>query len=137
MHNHTLVEEVKPLLSNIVIQYAALGREAHNLESEHLRSIALVRISSPPRATIYLVDCIKTLLETASKHFMGKVNISPIPASVLLDVPHQVESTIKSARGVAYSKVYSRTTQKPEITLGTGSPGVEFQRKVPCLVWEI
>jgi hypothetical protein len=114
-----------------------LGREAHNLKSEHLRSITLVRISSPPRATVYLVDCIKTLLETASKHLMGKVNIPPIPASVLVDVSRRVESTIKSARGVEYSKASSSTTKKPEITLGVDSPGVEFQRKVTYLVLEI
>jgi hypothetical protein len=130
IYNHTLVEEVKPLVSNIVIQHAALGRETRNLNSEQFRSIGLVRISSPPTPTIYLVDSIKILLGTTLKHLTGKGNTSSIPSSLLADVPRQVESTIKSARGVEYSKVHSKAIKKPEVTVGAASPGVEFQRKV-------
>jgi hypothetical protein len=47
----------------------------------------------------------------------------------LTDTP-QIESKIKSAKGIEYSKITRRMGKKVQVSVGVDEPGVEFNRRV-------
>jgi hypothetical protein len=47
----------------------------------------------------------------------------------LIDTP-QIESKIKSAKGIEYSKITGGMGKKVQVSVGVDEPGVEFNRRV-------
>ena len=119
IHNHSLVEELKSNLSKVV-------GILDSAESDDLKStILILRITTPPQSFLSLTQTVNNLLLrlTGSK---GRERHS---FRSLYDTP-QIESKMKSARGVEYSKPTIPTAQKPELTVSIDNPGVEFNQRV-------
>jgi hypothetical protein len=52
-----------------------------------------------------------------------------------MDVPHQMQSKIVSARGIEYSKgKRGGKRQQVDVTVGREEPGFEFHQRVPIFV---
>ena len=121
IYNHSLIEELKPSLSKVTA--------IHNCqESDNLKStILLLRIASAPQSTLSLVHALNHLLS----RICGPSRVREFPSiRSLLETPRQIETKMKSARGLEYSKPTNRAVKKSEVTLGTDTPGVEFNQRV-------
>lgn len=118
VHSHSLLEELKSSFSRVI----ALKSPAS--ESEDLKSsISIFRISTPPQPVVPLAQTIKDLLlRSHENHDTPRIVVPPHST--------QIESAIKSARGVEYMKPSSKRWKMPEVTLGLESPGVEYHQRV-------
>jgi hypothetical protein len=120
--NDTFVEELKPTLSRLTTNFII------NLESEDLKSsIVILRIISPPQSSLSLIDTISHLLVRISN---SESHPPSSRISLSLDNPHQIETKMKSARGIEYSKPTTRTLKKLDAKVSMDNPGVEYNQKV-------
>lgn len=118
IHNHSLVEELKATLSKINILSSA---ESDNLKS----TILILGITAPSQSCLSLVQIVSNLLlRIAGSKVRERLSIRS-----LYDT-HQIESKMKSARGVEYSKPTTLMPKMPDLTVSIDNPGVEFNQRV-------
>ena len=129
IHSHTFLEELKPVISRLTTILTA----SHRLESENFRSsIAILRITSAPQACLSLAQTVNDIL-TRILHPTRERGGRLISARLSLASPRGLNSTIKSARGIEYSKHRSKNMKKLDVNVGAHSPGVEFNKRVLSL----
>ena len=123
IYNHTFVEELKSSISKVT------QRLKIKFEPEDIKSsiIVILRITCPPQSCLSLAEKMNHILSRIPGPQRDS-NFSRI--ALFLDAPRQIESKMKSARGVEYSKPTTRTIKKVEMKVGIHSPGVEFHQKV-------
>jgi hypothetical protein len=120
IRNLTLVEELKSSLAKFV---ASLSN--FDSDSEKLKSIIVLRITSPPQSSLSLAQIIVSLLTQTSSGFQGRRS-SILPKNISCEM----ESRIISARGFEYSKPATRPKKQIEVKVSTVNPGVEFNQMV-------
>jgi hypothetical protein len=122
MHSHSLLEELKPVISKLT--HHIPSSDGENLNS----AISIIRITSPPQSTISLSQTLTTLLSritgAETRSFRGGISV---------DMPRPMETTMKSARGVEYSKPGSKIVRKENVKVSMENPGLEFNRRVSPL----
>jgi hypothetical protein len=121
IHNHSLVEELKPTLSKVVT--SLISAESDNLNTP----ILILGITTPPQSCLSLVQTVSNLLRIAGPKGRERPSIRS-----LFDTC-QMESRMKSARGVEYSKPTNLAVKKSELTVSADDPGVEFNQRVSPL----
>jgi len=132
IHSHSLVDELKPAISKLATRLPS--SDAENLTS----SILIIRIISPSQSTLSLAQTLNTLFSRISgdeaREFRG--------GGISLDMPRQMETTIKSAKGVEYSKPATKIISRENVKVSAENPGVEYNRRVlpfissTDIVWE-
>ena len=118
VHSHSLLEELKSSFSRVI----ALKSSASESEAPK-SSISIFRIFTPPQPVVALAQTIKDLLLRSHENH-------EIPRIVVRSHSTQIESAIKSARGVEYIKPSTSRRKIPEVTLGLEAPGIEYHQKV-------
>ena len=122
VYNHSLVEELKPTLSKVVTSLSSA-------ESDDLNApILILRITTPPQSCLSLVQTVSNLL----LRIAGPKDRERPSIRSLFDTC-QMESKMKSARGVEYSKPTTLVVKKSELTVSVDNPGVEFNQMVSPL----
>lgn len=108
-------------MTNLVVSHS----ELENFES----SIVVLRITSPPQPTLFLS---KSVIDILARVVQPARNCGPssIQIRLSLDTLAVLESTIKSARGIDYSKPLGKKENQPVVTVGSKEPGVEFNQRV-------
>ena len=118
IYNHSLAEELKATLSKVITILSSA-------ESEDFKSsILILRIATPPQPCLSLAQTVSNIL----LRITGPKGRERPSIRSSFDT-RQMESKMKSARGVEYSKPTTLTT-KPELTVSIDNPGVEFNQRV-------
>ena len=121
VHSHSLLEELKPAISKLTTHLP------HSSDDDNLSSsILIIQIASPPQSTFSLSQTLHALFSRIrgdeTRRFRG--------GGISVDIPRQMETTMRSAKGVEYSKPASKIVTKENINVSMENPGVEYNRRV-------
>lgn len=122
VHNHSLVEDLKGHLSKGVASIRNVVSNTENLTS----SIVMLDITVPEQPCISLVQKVTSIMLELSRP--GDSDRQTVGAN-MIDAP-RMESKIKSARGLEYTKSTNRTVKTAQVKVGSNAPGVEFHQRV-------
>jgi hypothetical protein len=123
IHAHSLLTDIKSSLSKFLVSRGTKP-DSQNFNS----SIIILRVRSTPQSSVSLAQTITTILSglSGSRDCVEGVRVS------LIDTP-QIESKIKSAKGIEYSKITRGMGKKVKVSVGVEEPGVEFNQRVVSL----
>jgi hypothetical protein len=123
VHNHSLVENLKGHLSKGVASIRNVVSNTENLTS----SIVMLDITAPEQPCISVVQKVTSIMLELSRPEDWD-NRQAVGAKII--DASRMESKIKSARGLEYTKSTNRTVKTAQVKVGSNAPGVEFQQRV-------
>src|SRR5579862_7461451 len=115
--HHSLLDEIRQSISNFISRNLELG-PAQDFPS----AILILRIDAPAQPLLSLSRTINQLLS-------GSEEKPPLPKIVIEDIP-QVETKIRSARGIEYMKPTMRKRKEFDMVVGSETPGVDYYQTV-------